>query len=147
MNTDFQQLRAYQDQQHGQPAVDVADYMSAPAIRLYPLVRIVQSTLNLWRRFNVHPNLVSQTALFQEECREVMDELRQPQINPDALARELADLLVVSIGLLYASGGTVGDMLDAWQDVAAKNDRKTLTTHEVDEATRKIRRRSYEPTG
>lgn len=107
---------------------------------LPPLAALWESTTAFFKEFGVTPTVASQFPVLLEEVKEVSQALLKPESNA-ALARELADVLVVLMTLAQARGITLGEFYLAIGDTARKNDAKTLTTHHVDPDTGKITKR------
>jgi NTP pyrophosphatase (non-canonical NTP hydrolase) len=93
------------------------------------------STAEFHERFETiedkeHPFIPAQYRAFMEEVAEFSIEvLRDNADDPANLERELADVIVVGMGLLMAHGRTLADLRAAMRHVAKGNDAKTHDTH------------------
>lgn len=104
------------------------------------LERLFDSTLNFHQRFkNRLPNQDEVLEPLKEEFNEV-EYAFYHQSNAE-LAEEVVDLWVTTIGLMMARGITLYNIERAIERVAAKNDLKDHTTHQINERTGKIERK------
>lgn len=88
------------------------------------------STHQLHRRFGVELTPRSRIDKFNEESIEFTEAAR-PSTEPDAVAEELADVIVTGIGVLMSLNIGVGKLEKAISAVIAKNNAKTNETHRV----------------
>lgn len=102
--------------------------------------RLWLSTRGLHDRFGITPEIDSQAALIREEAEEVIAAARDE--GADELAAEIADCIVVLMGMGMARGIALDRLQDAMNAVIAKNDAKTHETHYVNPATHKITRKA-----
>lgn len=100
---------------------------------------LAQSTADFYARFGVHPQVEDAIKNFQEEVRELIEAARSGA-DDDHTAEEAADVLVTAIGICYASGIGIEQIVRQVYAVVAKNDAKTHETHVHLDG--KIRRRS-----
>lgn len=87
------------------------------------------STTNLYDRFDLKPSLKNATNGIVEESAELLEELNQA--NPENVAEEFADLMVVGISGMLARGLTLKDLERGMLKVINKNDSKNHNTHVV----------------
>ncbi len=99
---------------------------------------LTQSTLEFYRRFGVQPEVVSCIQNFREEVNELIEAAQQGE-DKDHIAEEAADVFVTAIGVCYASGVDVEQLIAQLYKVIAKNDAKNHETHVY--LNGKIRRR------
>jgi NTP pyrophosphatase (non-canonical NTP hydrolase) len=100
---------------------------------------LAQSTRAFYQRFDVEPVLADTIQNFQEEVRELI-EAAQSKSDTHHIAEETADVFVTAIGICFAVGVDVDQLIEQVYKVIAKNDAKTHATHTY--ANGKIRRRS-----
>lgn len=100
---------------------------------------LAQSTQEFYRRFDVQPELENCIQNFQEEAREVIDAAREGS-SQEHIAEEAADVFVTAIGICYAAGVGIDQLIEQVYAVIGKNDAKTHESHVFHEG--KIRRRS-----
>lgn len=100
---------------------------------------LAQSTADFYARFGVHPKVEDAIKNFEEEVRELIEAARSAADN-DHTAEEAADVLVTAIGVCFASGISIDQIVRQVYAVVAKNDAKTHETHVHFDG--KIRRRS-----
>lgn len=100
---------------------------------------LAQSTADFYARFGVKPELENCITNFQEEVRELIEAAREGT-DADHIAEESADVLVTAIGVCFASGLDVEQIIQQVYAVIAKNDAKTHETHVFSDG--KIRRRT-----
>lgn len=105
-----------------------------------PLRDLVRSTLALYERFGVEPQLDAATRVFEEEVAEFIEAARAGD-NRQHTAEEAADVLVTVIGLCKAAGVPPEMLIEQIHAVIEKNDAKTHATHEIN-ADGKIARKS-----
>ncbi len=126
---DFEQLKALADQQRERNELSQSD----------PLKALWQSTRELHGRFNVHPTIYVQIPLILEETAEAIKaglfESRE------AVVGEIADVIVVTLGLAMALDIPYDDVLAGIHKTIRKNDSKTTDTHFLNTAN-KITKRS-----
>lgn len=128
---------------------DTGDLLFFTEVALTPadsLQALWDSTANLYARFGLVPIADVARRVFMEEVGEFMVAHVQAQNATNvgvsqALVEEAADVLVTTLGMLMAYTQTPDALRDAIQRVIAKNDAKTLDTHEVNSAG-KIARKS-----
>jgi NTP pyrophosphatase (non-canonical NTP hydrolase) len=103
------------------------------------LTTLWDSTAAFHERFDtmndVYAFIPAQWRVFMEEVSEFgLEAIGDVEFCDDdtALEEELADVIVVGIGLLLASGRTLDQLQAAISAVAAKNDAKTAETHAKD---------------
>lgn len=92
------------------------------------------STFDLHSRFfpDTPPDFEARWRVFNEEVSEFLLECANANdLTDQEPAKEAADVLVTSIGLLQGLGFEYEDFEAAILATAKKNDSKTLTTHEV----------------
>ncbi len=100
-----------------------------------------QSNVDLHDRFGVRRTIPKAVRLVSEEYREVVDEANAPDVNTQALAHEMADLLMTLFGLAIAAGLTRDDIESAFGIVIDKNNAKIPgVTHALNPHTGKITR-------
>jgi NTP pyrophosphatase (non-canonical NTP hydrolase) len=99
------------------------------------LHKLWDSTAEFHERFETiedkeHPFIPAQYRALMEEVAEFSIEvLRDNADDPANLERELADVIVVGMGLLMARGRTLADLRAAMRQVAKDNSAKTHKTH------------------
>jgi len=101
--------------------------------------RLWIATRSLHQRFDVVPSVDRQIPLVLEEMNEAVAAARLE--GDAALAQEIADSIVVLMGLAMARGVTLDDLHTAMNTVISKNNAKTHLTHAVDPNTLKIKRK------
>lgn len=105
-----------------------------------PLRDLAESTRAFYARFDVDPQ--SQLQGFITNFNEEVYELVQAALegtDKRHIAEEAADVFVTAIGVCFAAGIGVEQIIEQVYAVAAKNDAKTHDTHVVKDG--KIRRR------
>jgi NTP pyrophosphatase (non-canonical NTP hydrolase) len=100
---------------------------------------LIASTLDLYRRFDVVPNLEVSTLVFQEEVDELLEAAHNGH-DLDHVAEEAADVFVTAIGICVATGVDVDQLVDRTRAVIRKNDAKTHDTHHINEHGKIARR-------
>lgn len=105
-----------------------------------PLRALIASTLALYARFGVQPQLGPATRVFEEEVAEFIEAANDPDDSRDHVAEEAADVIVTVVGLCQAAGVPPEQIIAQIGAVIAKNDAKTHETHTVN-ANGKIARR------
>lgn len=126
---DFPQLQELANHNRALNAARVEDVLQA----------LWDSTRALHKRFDVELDIEAQAALVREEMEEaIAAALDEPQ---HALAQEIADSIVVLLGLGMTRGVTLEAVRDGMQAVIRKNDCKTHQTHAVNPLTGKITRK------
>lgn len=88
------------------------------------------STHQLHRRFGVELTPRARIDKSNEEAIEFVEAAR-PSTEPDAVAEELADVIVTGIGVLMSLGIGPGKLEKAIEAVIKKNNAKTDQTHRV----------------
>lgn len=101
--------------------------------------RLWLSTRSLHNRFGVTPEIERQIPLVREETNEAIAAAQHE--SDEALGKEIADSLVVLMGLAMARRLTLDLLHDSINAVIRKNDAKTLDTHKIDPKTLKIKRK------
>ena len=104
-----------------------------------PLRDLAQSTADFYARFGVQPQVENCVMNFSEEVRELIEAARAGT-DQDHIAEEAADVIVTALGVCFASGIGVDQIIRQVYAVVAKNDAKTHETHVYRDG--KIRRRS-----
>lgn len=104
---------------------------------------LIQSTVDLYQRFDRTFNLKAQLPIFQEEVNELIT-AAQAGGNTQHIAEEAGDVFVTAIGLALAAGATPEQLIAQAQAVVQKNNAKTHQTHHVNEDG-KIARRYPKP--
>ena len=103
-----------------------------------PLQALWQSTRELHGRFNVQPTIYVQIPLILEETAEAIKaglfESRQ------AVVGEIADVIVVTLGLAMALGIPDEDVIAGIHETIRKNDGKTTDTHYLNPANKIARK-------
>lgn len=89
---------------------------------------LAQSTADFYARFDVTPQVNDAVKNFEEEVRELI-EAAHAGTDPDHTAEEAADVIVTAIGVCYASGISIDQIVKQVYAVVAKNDAKTHETH------------------
>jgi NTP pyrophosphatase (non-canonical NTP hydrolase) len=100
---------------------------------------LAMSTGEFYERFGVHPQLNDAIQNFEEEVQELIEAARA-DTDKDHIAEEAADVFVTAIGICFASGIQIEQLIEQVYAVIAKNDAKTHETHTNSRG--KIRRRS-----
>jgi NTP pyrophosphatase (non-canonical NTP hydrolase) len=103
---------------------------------------LIQSTVDLYARFDRPFNRDRQLPIFEEEVRELIEAARDGT-NTAHVAEEAGDVFVTAIGLALAAGATPEQLMQQAQAVIDKNNAKTHATHHVN-AHGKIARRKPE---
>jgi NTP pyrophosphatase (non-canonical NTP hydrolase) len=93
-----------------------------------PLRGLAKSTQAFYERFNVIPDPEDVIKVFEEEVRELIEAVR---LRHDALhiGEEAADVMVTVLGVCYAAGLNIEDLIVQIEAVIRKNDAKTQDTH------------------
>lgn len=126
---DFPQLQQLAERNRAQNDAFVEDVLQV----------LWDSTRALHKRFDVKLDIEAQAALVREEMDEAITAaLDEPQ---HALAQEIADSIVVLLGLAMARGVSLEAVREGMKAVIWKNDRKTSDTHYVNAVTLKITRK------
>lgn len=126
---EFAQLQQLADHNRTQNAARIEDVLQV----------LWDSTTALHKRFDVTLDIEAQAALVREETEEAIAAALD---EPDAaLAQEIADSIVVLLGLAIARGVALEAVRDGMKAVIWKNDRKTHDTHNVNPITGKITRK------
>lgn len=89
---------------------------------------LAQSTADFYARFGVTPQVNDAVKNFEEEVRELIEAARAGT-DHDHTAEEAADVIVTAIGVCYASGISIDQIVKQVYAVVAKNDAKTHETH------------------
>lgn len=89
---------------------------------------LAQSTADFYARFGVTPQVTDAVKNFEEEVRELIEAARAGT-DPDHTAEEAADVIVTALGVCYASGISIDQIVKQVYAVVAKNDAKTHDTH------------------
>lgn len=89
---------------------------------------LAQSTADFYARFGVTPQVNDAVKNFEEEVRELIEAARAG-MDHDHTAEEAADVIVTAIGVCYASGISIDQIVKQVYAVVAKNDAKTHETH------------------
>lgn len=99
---------------------------------------LASSTLAFYARFDYTPDPQSTLTNFNEEVYELVE----AALHDDKAhtAEECADVIVTALGVCFAQGLTVDEIIAAVYKVADKNDAKTHETHVLRDG--KIRRRT-----
>ena len=98
---------------------------------------LAASTLDFYARFDYTPDAQSTITNFNEEVYELVEAALE---NDRAhTAEECADVIVTALGVCFAQGLTLDEIVAAVYKVADKNDAKTHETHVLKDG--KIRRR------
>lgn len=100
---------------------------------------LAESTTDFYARFGVTPELENCVMNFQEEVRELIEAARDGS-DSDHIAEEAADVIVTALGVCFARGIGVEQIVEQVYAVIAKNDAKTHETHAYSDG--KIRRRA-----
>lgn len=114
----------------------------------HPFDNLYRSTRQLHARFGTAQTIGAAIAIAEEEWAEVQMAAQRANVfvresgsYRDELAHETADLIVTLIGLCDLCGVSYEQVLDAMNEVAAKNDAKIPgETHEINRVSRKIQR-------
>lgn len=101
--------------------------------------RLWISTRSLHQRFGIMPTVDRQVPLVLEEVNEAIAAAADE--SDDALAQEIADSIVVLMGLAMARSVSLDALHDAMNVVITKNAAKTHDTHAIDLQTLKIKRK------
>jgi NTP pyrophosphatase (non-canonical NTP hydrolase) len=106
-----------------------------------PLRALAQSTEAFYRRFDAFPAHEDVPAFINNFNEEVFELIQAAMDGTDQrhIAEEAADVFVTAIGVCFACGIDVEQIVEQMAAVAAKNDAKTHETHVVKDG--KIRRR------
>lgn len=104
---------------------------------------LAQSTRDFYDRFGVQPQVGDCVQNFEEEVRELIEAGRADS-DLDHVAEECADVIVTALGICFARGVGVDQLVEQVYAVIAKNDAKTHDTHVYHDG--KIRRRSSIPS-
>lgn len=96
------------------------------------LSELWDSTLNLYDRFEISPTVYDVIPLVEEESVEAINAALSG--TDSELAAEIADVIVVALGLALARGLSYDDIHAGVKTVIAKNNAKTHATHKVNEA-------------
>lgn len=102
-----------------------------------PLRDLAQSTLDFYARFEYTPDQQSTITNFNEEVYELVEAALAG--DKAHAAEECADVFVTALGVCFAQGLTVEEIVAAIYAVADKNNAKTHDTHVLKDG--KIRRR------
>ncbi len=105
------------------------------------LQELIRSTIEFYARFGVQPQLENAKSVFQEEVQELID-AAEAGTDPAHIAEEAADVMVTAIGICLSRGVDPAALIEQVHKVVAKNDRKTHTTHAVNEQGKIARRTS-----
>lgn len=99
---------------------------------------LANSTLDFYARFDYTPDPQSTITNFNEEVYELVE----AALHDDKAhtAEECADVIVTALGVCFAQGLTVDEIITAVYQVANKNDAKTHETHHLKDG--KIRRKA-----
>lgn len=126
---DFPQLQQLAERNRAQNAACIEDVLQA----------LWDSTRALHKRFDVTLDIEAQTGLVREEMEEaIAAALDEPQA---ALAQEIADSIVVLLGLAMTRGVVLDAVREGMRTVIRKNDCKTHETHYLNPLTNKITRK------
>jgi NTP pyrophosphatase (non-canonical NTP hydrolase) len=101
--------------------------------------RLAVSTQAFYNRFDVTPAAEDAIRVFQEEVRELIEAVRQRDAITH-IGEEAADVIVTVLGVCFAAGLNIDDLIQQIEVVMRKNDAKTTNTHAVIEG--KIRRKN-----
>lgn len=104
-----------------------------------PLRRLAASTQAFYDRFGVNPVAEDAIHVFEEEVRELIDAVRQRD-DTAHMGEEAADVIVTVLGVCFAAGLNIEDVIRQIEAVIRKNDAKTFETHAVIDG--KIRRKT-----
>lgn len=99
---------------------------------------LAESTLAFYARFDYAPDPQSTITNFNEEVYELVEAALEG--DKAHAAEECADVIVTALGVCFAQGLTVDEIIAAVYKVADKNDAKTHDTHVLKDG--KIRRRT-----
>jgi NTP pyrophosphatase (non-canonical NTP hydrolase) len=99
---------------------------------------LAHSTLAFYERFDLQPNVADAIQNFREEVRELIEAAEAGTDQPH-IAEEAGDVFVTAIGVCWASGVDIEQLVAQVYRVIAKNDAKTHETHVFTNG--KIRRR------
>ncbi len=103
-----------------------------------PLRQLAASTQAFYDRFGVIPMPEDAIPVFEEEVRELIEAVRQGD-TATHIGEEAADVIVTVLGVCFAAGLTIDDLITQIDAVIRKNDAKTSETHAVIDG--KIRRK------
>lgn len=103
-----------------------------------PLRDLAHSTLTFYERFGLHPDVADMIQNFREEVGELV-EAAQDGTDKQHIAEEAGDVFVTAIGVCWASGVDIEQLVAQVYRVIAKNDAKNHETHVYTDG--KIRRR------
>jgi NTP pyrophosphatase (non-canonical NTP hydrolase) len=112
---------------------------SVSAAMLDTLRDLIDSTINLHKRFGVTPQLEVTLRVFQEEVDELI-EAAQQATDKQHIAEEAADVFVTAIGMCLAAGVDGEEIIKRTRAVIEKNDAKTHLTHTINENGKIARR-------
>jgi NTP pyrophosphatase (non-canonical NTP hydrolase) len=98
---------------------------------------LAESTLAFYARFDYTPDAQSTITNFNEEVYELVEAALEG--DKAHAAEECADVIVTALGVCFAQGLSVDEIIAAVYQVADKNDAKTHETHVLKDG--KIRRR------
>ncbi len=100
---------------------------------------LATSTQAFYDRFGVTPVLENTIMNFSEETRELIEAAREGH-DQAHIAEEAGDVIVTALGICFASGVSIDQLIEQVYKVIAKNDAKNHETHHYVDG--KIRRRS-----
>ncbi|PJF44862.1 MAG: hypothetical protein CUN55_01745 [Phototrophicales bacterium] len=106
------------------------------------LLALIQSTQNLYERFEREFILDVQIPIFEEEVHELIAATQAKDSTTQHIAEETCDVFVTAIGMALAAGVSVEELMTQAQAVIQKNDAKTHASHYVNEQGKIARRQS-----
>lgn len=93
-----------------------------------PLRALAASTQAFYDRFHVKPETDDAIRVLEEEVHELIEAARVGE-SSQHIGEEAADVMVTVLGVCFAAGLSVEDVVQQMARVVAKNDAKTPETH------------------
>ncbi len=105
-----------------------------------PLRMLAASTQAFYERFGVRLEAADAIRVFEEEVGELIEAVRDGD-SSQHIGEEAADVIVTVLGVCFAAGLSIEDVVQQVNRVVLKNDAKTTDTHAL--IAGKIRRKPW----